>query len=555
MGATVKTRIWVAVLFMCAGVAQAESDLIVVGQIVHTMDAAGATAEAVVVTDGVIVFVGSREDAMAYRDSGTQVIESGATILPGFIDAHGHLRNLGRYSSNLQLIGTESAEQVREMVSAAQRDAPKGQWIRGRGWDQNDWDSKAMPSADQLRGTDDNPVYLRRVDGHACWVNRRTLELCGVDRDTPDPPGGRILRDENGNPTGVLIDRAEDLIRDNIPEASLSELTEWIRVAVDECNRLGLVGVHDAGIEPTHLAALNELCEGGELSLRVYCMLSTEFDKFDAFIEEQLSMGPTVECDDLITIRALKVYADGALGSRGAALLADYSDDPGNVGLMRTQEARLHRMAMLCMESGFQACAHAIGDRGNRMVLDAYENAMRHSSVEDHRFRVEHCQVLSRNDIPRFKQLGVIPSMQPTHCTSDMYWAEDRVGADRIKGAYAWRQLIDDGNRLPLGSDFPVESANPLWGSYSAATRQDDEGWPEDGWYPEERMTIREAVAGFTINAAYAEFAELERGSLEVGKLADIVVLDRDIFRISSREILKTSVLYTIVAGEVVYER
>jgi predicted amidohydrolase YtcJ len=326
-----------------------------------------------------------------------------------------------------------------------------------------------------------------------------------------------------------------------------------MRAAIRHCNELGLVGMHDAGIDEDDLESFRRLHQSGELTLNVYCMLSTE-DEDLAWTEGQVRGGPRTEAGGRVVVRAIKLYADGALGSRGAALLAPYSDEPGNVGLMVTAPEELERLTRLAAQNGMQVCTHAIGDRGNRVILDIYEKVLGESGRGDARFRVEHAQILSGQDIPRFKQLGVIPAMQPTHCTSDMYWAGDRVGTDRIKGAYAWRDLIEDGNIIPCGSDFPVEGADPLAGIYAAVTRRDRKGWPEEGWHTDQCMSIEEAVKGFTEWAAYAAFEETDTGTIERGKRADFTVLDRDLMKIKPEGILQTSVIMTVVRGQVVYE-
>jgi predicted amidohydrolase YtcJ len=393
-------------------------------------------------------------------------------------------------------------------------------------------------------------VFLRRVDGHAAWLNKTAMDVLGIDEDTRDPAGGRFLRDANGQPTGVVMDKAEDWVRSQVPEPPFAVQVDRMRLAIKECNRYGLTGVHDAGTTETYLDILQSLRDGGDLTLRVYTMLDSDQE---AFARSTIENGPTVDSDHLLTVRALKLYADGALGSRGALLLEPYADEPSNSGLPQNPPEVLEGWARLCIENGFQVCTHAIGDGGNRMVLDVYEKAIAEHAGVDHRFRVEHAQVLAPADIARFSRLRVIPSMQPTHCTSDMYWAEDRIGAERIQGAYAWRQLIDSGCVIPCGSDFPVEGVNPLWGVYAAVTRQDQDGWPEGGWRPEERMTVYEALRGFTLDAAHAEFAEHLKGSLKVGKLADFTVLGKDPFTIEPRQILSTHVVYTIVGGRIVY--
>jgi len=528
------------------------ADFIFYGGNIYTMVEGGPTAEAVVVKGDRIVYAGAFAGAKKFSGEGTTQIDlDGAAMIPGLVDAHAHLRSLGRYLAQLKLEAAESPAVVREMVLEAQKSTPPGRWIQGRGWDQNDWEVKEFPTWRDLSGTEGNPVYFRRVDGHAAWVNSAALELCGVTGDTPDPDGGRIIRGPDGEPTGVFVDNAMDLISDNIPDASPEEIDEWMLAAVRHCNSLGLVGMHDAGIDEDDLASFERLYDRGEMSLRVYCMLSTDDEDLE-FAEAQVRRGPREAAGGRVTVRAIKLYADGALGSRGAAMLAPYSDDPGNTGLLVDPPAELERLTRLALDNGFQVCTHAIGDRGNRVILDAYEKALA-GRAGDPRLRVEHAQIVSLEDIPRFKRLGVIPSMQPTHCTSDMYWAQDRVGPQRVLGAYAWRRFLEDGNRIPCGSDFPVEGANPLWGVYAGVTRQDHSGWPDGGWYPGQRLTMEEVVRGFTIDAAYAGFSENETGTIEAGKLADLTVLDKDPFAVAPVEIIATRATMTVVGGEIVY--
>jgi len=527
------------------------ADMILLGGRVYTMDANNTTADAVVVKDERIVFVGSSDAVARYKGSKTRVIDTSAkTVLPGFIDSHAHINNLGRLLTNVDVTGTGSPDEVRAKVLEWQKKVPKGDWISGRGWDQNDWEVQEFPTWRDLEGTEANPVYLRRVDGHASLINRTALDMFGIDSGTKDPPGGQFIRDANGDPTGVLIDVADDNFRRQIPAASLELQTQRIGMAIEACNRVGLTGVHDAGSRQSHLKSYKRLHMDGKLTLRVYAMLSSEER---IFVMTELRKGPRTEANGRITVRSLKVYVDGALGSRGAMLIEPYDDQPGHDGLLQTPRDELEMWTQLALENGCQIGMHAIGDAGNRLVLDIYEAALARFPDMDHRLRIEHAQVIALDDIPRIGANNIIAAMQPTHCTSDMYWAEDRIGSERVKGAYAWRRLINSGSMIACGSDFPVESPNPLWGIYAAVTRQDHEGFPFGGWYPEQRMTIEEAVRGFTTNAAYAEFAEAEKGSIEVGKLADIVVLDKDIFEIEPEQILETNTIMTILGGEVVY--
>jgi predicted amidohydrolase YtcJ len=526
-------------------------DLLITGGTIHTMNPERPQAEAVGILGNRIVFVGDRDESSRFQGPRTLVLDiGGLTMMPGLVDAHAHLMNLGRYLTELRLIGTSSADDVRQMVLSGQAQAKPGEWILGRGWDQNDWEIQEFPTWADLEGTEANPVFLKRVGGHAAWLNATALEVLGIAADTPDPFGGRIHRDEEGNPTGVLIDRAKDDAFEGIPEPAADKKTSLIRLAIEECRRFGLTGVHDAQTRRDELEIYRRLDRATDLGLRIYAMLDTDDS---TFVMSELSRGASVAEGSHLTVRAIKVYADGALGSRGAALLAPYADEPTNRGLMKNAPEDIRRWTQLAVQNGFQMCAHAIGDAGNRTIIDIYEEQMQSSPATEHRFRIEHAQVVSGRDITRMAKLGIVASMQPTHATSDMYWAEDRIGPARIEGAYAWRKLMDAGVVVACGSDFPVEAVNPLWGIYSAITRQDHSGWPPDGWYPDERMTIEEAVRGFTMNAAYAEFSEDEKGTIEKGKLADFTVLDRDIFVAPARALLETRAIYTIVDGQVVY--
>ncbi len=543
--------LWAAIQSLSADAATPQADLIIQGAHVFTADPARPVAEAVAVLQGRILYAGSEDSASTFAGPATQTLKlNGGLVLPGLIDAHCHLVNLGKSLSELDLKGIRSPREVLSKVQDKQRTTPKGSWIQGRGWDQNIWPTKRFPTASDLEGTDDNPVYLGRVDGHAAWVNQAAMALCGITRDTPDPDGGRIIRDSSGSPTGVFVDNAEDLIVSHIPPPPFDEQLSRAKLAIKECNRFGLVGIHDAGVDSSTLEVYRQLYRDSLLTLRVYAMLSPVDT---GFFSRQVEKGPSVEADGHLVIGAVKFYADGALGSRGAALLEPYSDDPGNKGLLVSKPEYLYDMTRRALGRGFQVCTHAIGDAGVHTVLDVYEKALRESSPPDPRLRIEHTQVVAPDDIPRFAKLGVIPAMQPTHATSDMGWAEARLGPERVKGAYAWRTLLKAGCRIPFGSDFPVESPNPLWGFYAAVTRQDHDGKPAGGWQPDERLTIYQAIRGFTLDAAYAEFADWMRGSIEMGKAADFTILDKDICMMPPDSILATRVAYTILAGKIVY--
>jgi predicted amidohydrolase YtcJ len=547
------TRCAVSLLLVLLAAACGETyqvaDAVYVGGVVHTLDPDSPRVEAVAVEGDRILATGTSKDIRArHAGPGTRLIDlGGACVVPGLIDAHGHLASLGHLKHSLDLRDTRSLEEMLERVASRAAGSPPGTWVEGRGWDQADWGEKELPAHERLSEvTPGHPVLLVRVDGHAALANRRALDLAGITRDTRDPAGGEILRDGAGEPTGMLIDTAIDLVSRVVPEGGGAPIEDLWRAAEKACFEAGLTGVHDAGVSRGSVGRLRALFDSGELRLRVHAMLSAGVG-----IVEHLQENRPVP-DTRFAVRAVKLFVDGAMGSRGAWLLEDYVDRPGHRGLAVSDPARIRSVAAAAFANGWQVCTHAIGDRGNREVLDAYEAAISDPGA-DHRFRVEHAQCLSLVDIPRFARLGVIASMQPTHATTDMRWAEDRVGRERLAGCYAWRRLLDSGTRLAFGSDFPVESERPLWGIYAAVTRQDHDGRPAGGWLPDQRLTPEEALRAFTLDAAHAAFWEEDLGSLEPGKLADLTVLDRDVLTVPPGEILETRVLLTVVGGEIVY--
>lgn len=541
-----------------AGRAHAQSpppaDLIVMGGRIYTVDAAHPVAEALVVRGTRLIFVGSAREALVFRGSGTHVVDvHGATIIPGMVDAHAHLLDLGRTLRQVDLTGAVTYDEVVARVAARARGAPAGSWIQGWGWDQNRWPGQRFPTHEALSAAvPDHPVVLDRVDGHAVLANARAMQLAGITRETRDPDGGRVLRDSAGNPTGVFIDNAEPLVWRAVPAPTDAELEAAILAGVTELNRWGLTGIHDPGVARQTIAVYERLARASRLTLRTYVMIRDD----SATEAEYFAKGPQNALDDgHLWIRAVKLYADGALGSRGAALLSPYTDDPGNVGLLVSTPEHLRDVSIRALKAGFQVATHAIGDRGNRVTLDAYEAALRAVPTADHRFRIEHAQILNWLDIPRFAELGVIPSMQAVHATSDMYWAADRLGPTRILGAYAWRSLLNTGVVIPNGSDMPVERVNPLYSFHAAVTRQDEHDWPAGGWQPEQRMTRDEGLRSMTLWPAYAGFQEHDLGTLTAGKYADFVVLDRDIMTVADADILHTRVLATYLGGRAVYTR
>jgi predicted amidohydrolase YtcJ len=531
-----------------------QADLVVTNAHIYTSDVNRPVAEALAVRGGRIAFVGSNRGALALAGPRTERLDlSGKTVITGMVDAHAHLLGLGQALRTVDLVGTRSYDEVIARVVERAKTARPGEWIRGRGWDQNDWADTHFPTHAALsRAVPNNPVYLTRVDGHAALVNAKALELAQVTAATPDPTGGRFIRDSANNPTGVLVDAAQGIVGRVIPVSSRAELREQTLAAIAEANRWGLTGIHDAGVAPEGIAVYEELAKEGRYSLRNYVMVRSSDSVLDAFMQR----GPQKALyDGRLWIRAIKLVADGALGSRGAALLEPYSDDPGNTGLITTPPERIKSVAVRALKAGFQVNVHAIGDRANRIVLDQFEAAFREVPTADHRFRIEHAQILRYQDIPRFAELDVIPSMQGSHQTSDMYWAPNRLGPARLGGAYAWRSLLNTGVVIPNGSDFPVEAVNPLISFHSFFTRQDADNFPPGGWMPEQRTTRQEALLSITLWPAYAAFMENESGSLTIGKYADFVVLDRDIMTVAPEEVLGTRVLITVLAGKAVYRR
>lgn len=479
-------------------------------------------------------------------DANNTIDGDGRTIIPGLIDAHGHVLSYGLGLLRIDLVGTTTEAEAAERVRAFAETNPLVEWIQGRGWNQVLWDSNEFPSAASLDAVvSDRPVWLTRVDGHAAWANTMAMELAGIDQDTEDPVGGQIIRDANGDATGTFVDTAMGYIREQIPATSFEEEKVALTTSMESLATYGITSAHDAGIGSRTIRAYKELVASEPLPIRVYAMVSAG----DPLYQDRLDEGFFYSDDGTFAIESVKVVADGALGSRGAALIEDYSDDPGNRGLLRYNNERLEFLMRAAMNAGFQVNTHAIGDDANMKVLDNYERLILETNSGNRRHRVEHAQILRYEDILRFAELGVIPSMQATHATSDKNMAEDRIGPVRIQGAYAWRKLLQTGARIANGSDFPVEHPNPFYGLHASVTRQDKDNEPDGGWYPEENMTMEEALASFTIDAAYAGHQEDMLGTLEPGKKADFIFLDRDIFRIDPTDLWQVQVEQTWVGG------
>lgn len=529
-------------------------DLLLLNANVITMAPGQPAAEAIAVSHDRIAWVGTGADARRLYPGATRVLDlHGATVLPGIIDSHTHLMELGKSLLQLNLKDVPSDKEAVERVKRRVATAKPGEWILGWGWDEGKWaahypDNRALSAV-----SPNNPVYLVGLHTFAAWANKRALALAGISKNTADPENGKILRDpQTGEPTGILLNRAQKLVESHIPPMTLPQVEKAIELAARECGRNGLTSVHEAKVTPIMVDAFRDLIRQDRMPLRVYTMLDGADPQL---VATWLQRGPQMDPQHRLTIRAFKLFADGALGSRGAALLEPYSDAPQIRGLMTTPEPTVYDLTRRALQRGFQVCTHAIGDRANRLVLDAYERALREvPTARDPRLRIEHAQVLAPEDIPRFSKLGVIASMQPTHCTSDKAWAEDRLGPQRVKGAYAWQSVLKTGAHLPLSSDFPGETLNPFYGIYAAITRQDPQGNPPGGWYPEQRLTLAEALRGYTLEGAFAEFEEKDKGSIEAGKLADFTVIDLDPAKVAPKDILNTRVLKTIVGGKVVYD-
>jgi predicted amidohydrolase YtcJ len=521
------------------------ADLIVENATIYTVNKTQPKVRALAVKDGRILAAG--DDVSAYAGPATQRIDlHGATVIPGLIDSHAHLKGLGGLLESADLRHVRTVAEVAEYVRKQVAQRKPGEWIVGRNWDQTNWGGQFPAARDLDAAAPANPVFLSRVDGHAGWANSAALKLAGVTAETPEPPGGRIIKDDRGQPTGIFVDRAMSLVSSQIPAATAAQIQRRLLLATRECARLGLTTVHDAGVSKLDLNAYRALIAGHNLPIRVYAMIGGA----GALWREYLSKGP--EIGEQLTVRAIKLYADGALGSRGAALWQPYTDDPGNSGLLMTTKEEIAKVARDAVAHGFQVCTHAIGDRANRTVLDGYADAL--GGPNGKRFRIEHAQVISPPDFQKFKDFSILPSMQATHATSDMRWIEQRVGPDRVAGAYAWQTFLKLGIPVANGSDFPVEEPNPMLGLYAAITRQDLEGNPPGGWTPSQRMTRGEALESWTLSGAYAAFEEKTKGSLEPGKLADFLVLDRDIMTVPVLQIPGTRVLKTFLGGKLVHE-
>ncbi len=532
-------------LFFSCDIPKENADLLVINANIYTVDTDFSKASAFAIKDDKFVAVGTTEDILSKYTAVQTINASDKTILPGLIDGHCHFFGLGQNLQVVDLVGTTSYDEVLERVSAFAKAKPSTTFLRGRGWDQNDWEIKEFPTKEKLDALfPEIPVALERVDGHAYLVNQKALDLAGIT-NTTEVAGGEIVM-QDGNITGVLVDRPQELVDAVMPKASRSQNIASLKGAQEVCFSYGLTTVNDAGLNKDIIDMIDSLQVSGDLKMRVYAMISNNSENLNHY----LSIGKVKT--DYLNVRSVKVYGDGALGSRGAALKEPYSDKDGHFGAMITPVAEIQNLSKRIAEAGYQMNTHAIGDSANVVVLRAYKEALK--NIEDPRWKVEHAQVVSQEDFEYFTT-KILPSVQPTHATSDMYWAEDRVGASRIKGAYAFKDLLQKSGRVILGTDFPVEHVSPFYTFYAAVARKDLKDYPEGGYRMENALSREETLKGMTIWAAYSNFEEQEKGSIEVGKFADFVIMDKDIMSVPENEIPLLTVKATYVGGEKVYER
>lgn len=512
-----------------------------------------SSANAVLVKDGVINKIASLEEIKTLLKPTDKIVDlKGARMMPGFIESHAHLLMLGQSRVNLDF-RDKNLKEIIIMLKKQSDIQPPGTWIKGRSWDQNLWSNKTLPTKFLLEDVSKtHPIYLRRIDGHAAWVNTIALKKAGLTSFTKDIAGGEIIRDKDGEPTGVLIDNAMALVEKIIDQPTKDELAHFLEIGQNEALSVGITSLQDAGSNNATLELFREYAKKDKLKVRIYAMIEGSDDKL---VNKYLKEGP-ISINNYLNIRCIKYFADGALGSHGALMLDDYSDKPGNKGLALIDQEQLTKKTIDALENGFQVATHAIGDRANRVVLNAYEEALKKVPNKEARLRIEHAQLIHPDDHNRFRDLNIIASMQPIHCTSDMAWIEERLGKERLQNrAYIWRTLLSKNIRLAFGSDSPVEPINPIFGLYAATTRQNTEGLPKDGFMPEEKLMLKEALNAFFTGAAYAEFAEAKKGRIAEGYLADFVVFDDDIIKMAPKDFLKAKPLMTIVGGRIVYKR
>lgn len=553
----------------CSQQEQPLADMVVTNANIYTVNESNPKAEAMVIRADTLVFVGTSDEAQEYIGEQTRVMDAeGKTIIPGLVESHAHFLGVGANEMELNLLAVKSYEEMVNRVAEKVQSLKPGEWVLGRGWHQSKWDSlpenmvKGFQTHYKLSAVSpENPVFLRHASGHAAIANAKAMEIAGVSTlnkesmAVTEVKGGEVFRDELGNPTGIFNERAMTLIAKHVPPQDYAYNKKAAKLAMDACLRNGITSFHDAGVGKETVTLYKNLLDSGEMDVRLYVMLS---GRDTSLLQEYYEKGPEIGLgNDQLTFRSIKLYMDGALGSRGAWMLEEYSDMPGVYGHETTPIDRVFEVSDKALQAGFQVCSHAIGDRANREVLDQYEKAFNvHPRVNDTRFRIEHAQHLTKEDIPRFAELGVIPAMQAIHMASDRPWAIDRLGKERIEeGAYVWQKLLQSGAHIANGTDAPVEPINPFASFYASVARRTLEGTPEGGYEPSQKMTREQALVSYTLDGAYAAFEEDTKGSLEPGKLADFTVIDRDIMQVAEDSILGTQVLFTVLGGKIAYER
>ncbi len=544
-----------------------QADIIYFNGNIYSADDNNTKLESVVVRGDKIIFVGSQSDANAFKGNSTQMIDlNGYTMTPGFIESHGHLMGLGHSELSLNLMGVKNYDEMVELVAEAVAKVAPGEWILGRGWHQSKWDKqpdelvKGFQTHEKLSAVSpNNPVYLRHASGHAGFANAKAMEIAGVNQLSVEKmdrkiEGGEIIKDEHGNPTGIFSERAQSLIYKYIPTEDEERNKIALELAIKACQQNGITSFHDASANQSTIDLYQQFKDEGKLGVRLYVMIAGP-DRM--LTKEWLQRGPMIDTiSHLLTVRSIKLNCDGALGNRGAWLLEEYSDMPGEFGIATLPMEYVLEVSRNALANGFQVCSHAIGDRANREVLNQYQIAFgEYPKITDHRFRIEHAQHLHPNDIPRFAKMNVIAAMQAVHLSSDRPWAIERLGEKRIKeGAYRWQSLLKSGAKVINGTDVPVEPINPIASFYASVTRQTLAGTPKGGYEPNERMTREQALKSYTIDAAYGEFAEAVKGSIEVGKLADFTVFSQNIMTVSSDELLSITIKMTVVGGDIKYK-
>ena len=534
----------IVLLFVLSGCTKPKADLVIYNAKIYTVNSKFDIAEAIAIKDGKILAIGSSAD-IRKQFTGTEELDAnGKPIYPGFIDAHAHFFGYGESLQSADLTETKSWDEVISRLVEFAKTHPDG-WLTGRGWDQNDWANKQFPSKEKLDSLFPNrPVMLERIDGHAAIVNQSALTAAGITKSFA-LTGGDIV-EKNGKLTGLLIDNAVELVNNKIPAVDAAKAKKILLDAQKNCFAAGLTTVDDCGLDYDAVEFIEKLQADKSLKMRLYVMLSDNEKNFDWLVKRGAIK------TDRLNVRAFKVYADGALGSRGACLMHPYSDMPSKSGFLLSDIKHFEEVAKKLNDHNFQMCTHAIGDSANRSILKIYNKVL--AGKNDKRWRIEHAQVVAQSDFNLFGSANVIPSVQPTHATSDMYWAADRLGKERVKGAYAYKQLMQQNGWIPLGTDFPVEQINPMYTFYAATARKDNKNYPQGGYQMENALTREQALRGMTIWAAKANFEEKEKGSLEAGKLADLVILEHDLMKATDQQILKNKVIKTYINGEKVYE-